>query len=76
MTVTPYRHFHCQTWPVPCTELDSIVYKLRYIGPDHVFSMEDRLILVSVVNAYGALISKSQDARNSIIRELRKGPNR
>ncbi len=72
---TPYRHFNGQSWPAPSVELESITYKFRHLAPDHVFSMKDRLIAASAIDAYSELIGKSQANRNAIIKELRKGPN-
>ena len=72
---TPYRTFDQQTWPVPCTELDSVAHKLLYLGPDHILSADDRMIAVRVIDAYCALIATPKLYRNAIIKELRKGPN-
>jgi hypothetical protein len=72
---TPFRYFNQQAWPVPCAGLDSVEHRLRFSDPEYYFSMEDRLIAASVINAYQGLIWRTQVERNAVIKELRKGPN-
>lgn len=70
----PFRNFDGMCWPVPCERLDLLEHSLRYEAKVTVFSIEDRLLAASVIAAYKDLIWKTNDRRNAICRDLRKGP--
>lgn len=70
-----FRIFGGMTWPAPCERISEIEWRLRNYEPDASLSMEDRLVAASVIAAYRDLIYKPIARRNSIMRELRKGPN-
>ena len=65
-----FRNFDNMSWPAPCEEMDALAYKLRYRSV-----LADYLYAASIVDAYRELINASNNKRNKVIREIRKGPN-
>jgi len=70
-----FRHFDGMAWPASSIALTELEWGLRYQQRGHIFTMEERLAMASVISAYKELIWQTQGRRNAAIREIRKGPS-
>jgi hypothetical protein len=67
---SPFVHFDGTVWPIPGSRLRDLEHALRYTQKDHIFSMQDRLLAASVINAYIELVWQTQKRRNEISANL------
>lgn len=66
------RLFDEMSWPAPCKEMNELVHDLVHSNN---LKYINRLRAASIIEAYIELILCSNDKRNHVISELRKGPN-
>lgn len=69
-----YRHFGGMCWAVPGKRMDELAYALTFAPEGHAFTMSERLVIRSFLDAYRELVALPQRLRNDRVRELRNGP--
>ena len=69
-----YRHFGGMCWAVPGERMNELARALTFAPETHVFTMSDRLVIRSFLDAYRELVALPQRLRNDRVRELRNGP--
>lgn len=68
-----YRNIGDMTWPAPCEEMGDLEWRLRFSRDET--SKSDRMLAASIISAYRQMIVDTQQKRNMIAKELKKGPN-
>ncbi len=66
--------FDGMAWPKPGERVSNIQHKMRYA--DHKLTRDDLLIAASVLCAYGALVARDTEDRESIVAGIVKEANR
>lgn len=69
-----YRNFGGMCWAVPGERMDDLARALTWAPDGHVFTMSERLVIRSFIDAYRELVSLPKRQRDMRVRELRKGP--
>lgn len=69
-----YRHFGGMCWAVPGELMNELASKLTWAPKDHVFTMSERLVIRSFLDAYRELVNIPKRHRDMRMREIRKGP--
>jgi len=69
-----YRHFGGMCWAVPGERLDDLARALTWAPEGHVFTMSERMVIRSFLDAYRELVSLPKRQRDMRVRELRQGP--
>lgn len=69
-----YRHFGGMCWAVPGERMNELARALTFAPEDHVFTMSDRLVIRSFLDAYRELVDLPKRHRDMRVREIRKGP--
>ena len=69
-----YRHFGGMCWAVPGERMDDLARALTWAPEDHVFTMSERMVIRSFLDAYRELVSLPKRQRDMRVRELRQGP--
>ena len=69
-----YRHFGGMCWAVPGERMDDLARALTWAPEGHVFTMSERMVIRSFLDAYRELVALPQRLRNDRVRELRMGP--
>lgn len=69
-----YRHFGGMCWAVPGDRMNELAYALTFAPETHVFTMSERLVIRSFLDAYRELVALPEKTRNRRVREIRKGP--
>lgn len=69
-----YRHFGGMCWAVPGERMSELARMLTWAPEGHVFTMSERLVIRSFLDAYRELVSLPKRQRDMRVRELRQGP--
>ena len=69
-----YRHFGGMCWAVPGERMDDLARTLTWAPEGHVFTMSERMVIRSFLDAYRELVSLPRSQRDMRVRELRQGP--
>mgnify|MGYP000001547653 CR=1 FL=1 len=69
-----YRHFGGMCWPVPGERMNELARALTFAPEGHAFTMSERLVIRSFLDAYRELVSLPKRQRDMRVRELRQGP--
>lgn len=69
-----YRHFGGMCWAVPGERMNELARALTWAPEDHVFTMSERLMIRSFLEAYRELVDLPERHRDMRVREIRKGP--
>ena len=69
-----YRHFGGMCWAVPGERMTELMRLLTWAPKDHVFTMSERLVIRSFMDAYRELVDLPKRHRDMRVREIRKGP--
>ena len=71
---SPYRHFGGMCWAVPGQRMDDLARLLTFAPESRVFTMSERLVIRSFLDAYRELVALPEKTRNRRVREIRRGP--
>lgn len=65
-----FRVFDQMSWPAPCKEMSELAWNLKFSPQD-----ADLVLASSIVYAYMEMVRATAKKRNSVVKELRLGPN-
>lgn len=69
-----YRNFGGMCWAVPGERMNELARMLTWAPENHVFTMSERLVIRSFLDAYRELVDLPKRHRDMRVREIRKGP--